>query len=130
MRVFDALCLPWTPPLPLPESPDTATRAHESLALAGAGVDRDGGQDVLLSTRLDKRFRRRPPPHADQQRTATGWTRERRRGGVVRGWWLRRRVVGLRHHAPAIRRVAGTAGAQKAQMSDLHDARGQDRSEQ
>jgi hypothetical protein len=44
----------------------------------------------------------------------------------VRGWWLRRRVVGLRHHAPDIRRVAGTAGAQKAQMSDLHDARGQD----
>jgi hypothetical protein len=44
----------------------------------------------------------------------------------LRGWWLRRRVVGLRHHVPDIRRVDGTAGAHKAKMSDLHAARGQD----
>jgi hypothetical protein len=44
----------------------------------------------------------------------------------LRGAWLRRHVGGLRHHAPDIRRVDGTAGAQKAKMSSLHDARGQD----
>ena len=126
MRVFDALCLPGAPPLQLPENPDTATRTHESLSLAGAGVHRGVGPDVLISTRIDKRFLRRPHPHADQQRTATVWTRERRRWGVWSGWWLRSRVVGLRHHAPDIRRVDGTAGAHKAKMSYLHEARGQD----
>jgi hypothetical protein len=65
-------------------------------------------------------------PLGFQQRTATGWTRARRRWGVWGGWWLRSRVVGLRHHAPDIRRVAGTAGAQKAKMLYRHAARGQD----
>jgi hypothetical protein len=44
----------------------------------------------------------------------------------LRGAWLRRHVVGLGPHAPDSRRVDGTAGAQKANMSDLHAARGQD----
>src|SRR5712691_9068638 len=123
---FRRLVPPWAPPLQRPESPDTATRAHESLALAGAGVHRGVGPHVLISPRLDKRFLSRQPPHADQQRTATVWTRARRRWGVWRGWGLRSRAVGLHHHATDIRRVDGTAGAHTAQMSSLHAARGQD----
>ena len=44
----------------------------------------------------------------------------------MRGWWRRSRAGGLRHHATDVRRVAGTAGTQKATMSYLHKARGQD----
>ena len=44
----------------------------------------------------------------------------------MRGWWRRSRVVGLRHHATDIQRVDGTAGAHKAKMAYLHEARGQD----
>jgi hypothetical protein len=117
---------PGAPPLQRPENPATATRTHESLALAGAGVHRGVGPDVLISSRIATRFLRRPHPPADPQRPAPGWTRARRSGGVWRGWWLRRRIVGRRQHAPAIRRVDGPAGAQKANMSYLHEARGQD----
>lgn len=123
---FRRLVPPWGASLQLPENPDTATRTHESLSLASAGVNRGVGPDVLISTRIDKRCLRRQHPHADQQRTATVWTRERGRWGVWSGWWLRSRVVGLRHHAPDIRRVDGTAGAHKTKMSYLHEARGQD----
>jgi hypothetical protein len=126
MRVVDALCLRFAPPLQLPESPDTATRAHASLSLAGAGVPRGVGPHGLLSPWIDTRSLRRQPPCADQPCPATVWARYRRRGGVLRGAWLRRHVVGLGPHAPDSRRVDGTAGAQKANMSDLHAARGQD----
>src|SRR5262249_45473838 len=112
--VFDALCLRFAPPLQLPESPDTVTRAHESLSLAGPGVNRGVGPDVLLSTRIDKRSLRRQHPHADQQFPTTMWARERRRWVGLSGWWLRSRAVSFRQHATAIRCVDGTAGVHKA----------------
>ena len=106
--------------------PDAGMRAHGCRGVYTPCRTTLVRASSCRSAGIDKGPGGGPQTHDDAHRCATGWTAGRERLRGLARWRLAIAGVGLHDHQADGRERDGTAGMEKAEVADFHEAIGQD----